>query len=316
MVEFIEFQYFLVMIVATASVLITVSNLKFLGSLSGPTNFVNTPTYNVKISVLIPARNEESNIGQCLKSLMGQDFGNLEILVLDDHSTDGTADLIQECSELDVRIKRLTGSELPLGWTGKNWACHQLAEKADGEVLLFMDSDTILSDGAVSAAVSHFMKSDADLLAVMPKRIGDCVVEKLIFPFIDWAAFCWMPMKRAHNSQNPHLSATFGQFMLFNRDAYYAIGGHSAIRKTPLDDIELGRGIKKKGLKWILLDGVNSVQVLPYKGNADAFTSVSRSVFPFFSNRFNILGLLQVFLILGLLSTLLLILKQIFLMKK
>ena len=187
MIEFIEFQYFLVTIVATLSVLITLSNLRFLGSLGGPTNFVNTPTHKLKISVLIPARNEEINIGQCLKALIAQDYGNLEILVLDDHSTDGTADLIQEFSGLDGRIKRLVGSELPLGWTGKNWACHQLTAKAGGEVLLFMDADTILSDGAVSAAVAHFMNSDADLLAVMPRRIGDCVVEKLIFPFIDWA---------------------------------------------------------------------------------------------------------------------------------
>ena len=306
MIEFIEYQYLLITIVATLSFIITVSNLRFLDSLGGSTNFVNSQTRNVKVSVLIPARNEESNIGQCLGALINQDYGNLEILILDDHSADRTADLIQEFSGLDGRIKRLVGSELPLGWTGKNWACHQLAEKASGEVLLFVDADTILSGEAVSAAVTHFMNSDADLLAVMPRRSGDCVVEKLIFPFIDWAAFCWMPMKRAHKSQNPHLSATFGQFMLFKRDAYHAVGGHLAIRENPLDDIELGRGIKKRVLKWILLEGSNSVQVLPYRGNTDAFMSVSRSVFPFFSNRFNIVGLLQVFVILGLLSTLLL----------
>jgi len=137
--------------------------------------------------------------------------------------------------------------------------------------------------------VLNTMRGGSSLLTVMPQRISNCLLERLMFPFLDWASFCWLPMKKAHGSKNTHLSATFGQFMLFNRGVYNAIGGHEEIRGNPLDDFELGRATKKRGFQWALFDGTDSVRVLPYKGNIDAFRGVSRSVFPAIYHRFSVL---------------------------
>ncbi|MFZ9873764.1 MAG: glycosyltransferase, partial [Candidatus Methylacidiphilales bacterium] len=106
------------------------------------------------ISVLIPARNEEKRIRPCLGTLVDSNYPHLEILVLDDHSSDGTADLVRKRAQGDSRVRLLTGQELPSGWTGKAWACHQLAQAAKGEFLVFVDADTRFSDITLSQAVS------------------------------------------------------------------------------------------------------------------------------------------------------------------
>lgn len=291
MTEVIGLLYYFVIIIAALLLLVTLSNLRFLDSLIGSSNRFDDQNYNGLVSVLVPARNEEENIAKCLHALIAQTDKSLEILVLDDRSTDRTAEVIQNIAKSDLRVRMLSGAELPSGWIGKNWACHQLSQEATGDYLLFIDADTILAEGVILTAVMNSTSRDVDLLTVMPQRITNCIVEKLLFPFIDWASFCWMPMKRAHSSQSSHLSATFGQFMLFKREAYQAIGGHSAIRAVPIDDFELGRATKKRGLQWMLLEGVNCVQVLPAEGNIDAFRSVSRSVYPAIYHRFGVLAL-------------------------
>ena len=277
--QFLEIQYYLVIVIAAQALLIAVLNLRFLDSLQD-SDSPDDQHPNCLVSVLVPARNEEENIRQCLQALIGQNHESIEILILDDWSTDRTAEVIQEFAKLDSRVRMFKGAELPSGWTGKNWASHQLSQEAIGDHLLFINADTILSEGTVSAAVTNSVNRAVDLLTVMPRRTVSCITEELIYPFIDWAVFCWMPMKIAHESGNPHLSATFGPFMLFKREAYEAIGGYESIRSNSLDDFELGRNIKRRGLKWMLFEGVNSVRVLAYKGNIDAFKGVSRSVVP------------------------------------
>lgn len=295
--EIIGLLHYCVLIIAVLSLLVTLSNLRSLKSLDASTNRFDNQNRDGPVSVLIPARNEAENIAKCLHALIAQTYRQLEILVLNDRSTDRTAEVIQNIAKSDRRVRMISGAELPNGWIGKNWACHQLWQEATGESLLFIDADTILSEGVIQAAVTNSRSKNVDLLTMMPQRITNCVIEKLLFPFIAWASFCWMPMKRAHNSQNPHLSATFGQFMLFKREAYQAIGGHSAIRAIPIDDFELGRATKKRGLRWMLFNGANCVQVLPSKGNIDAFMCVSRSVFPAIYSRFSVLTLLSVVLL-------------------
>ena len=292
-----EIQCYFTIIVISVSTLITVSNLKFLKSLSNSLarSFKECP--NVSISILVPARNEESNIGQCLEALTQQDYAFLEILVLDDHSSDKTPTIIKNLAKSDSRIRMIQGAELPDGWVGKNWACHQLHQEATGDFLLFIDADTILSEGTVVNSLSESIECSVDLLTVMPRRTANCIAERLLFPFIDWAVFSWMPMKAAHESNIPQLSTTFGQFMLFKREAYNTIGGHAAIHGNPFDDFELGHMVKKKNLKWMLLSGENSVKVLPYKDSIEAFKGVSRSVFPALDYHSSVLGMLSLFLL-------------------
>ena len=142
------------------------------------------------------------------------------------------------------------------------------------------------------------MRHSVDLLTVMPNRTSSCVIEWLMYPFIDWVSFCWLPMYMATKSKSSNLSATFGQFILFTRESYNIIGGHKAIAVNPLDDFELGRMVKRHGLKWMLFGCTNSVKVLSYQGNIDAFKGVSRSVFPALYYRVSVLMLLVFGLIL------------------
>ena len=280
--------------------MVAIFNLRFLSSLSTFVGYPEPLRPQPIVSILVPARNDEGNIKQCLQSLVDQNYEALEILVLDDRSTDKTAKIIKDVSSSSAKIKFLEGTPLPKGWVGKNWACHQLSKQATGELILFIDADTILSQGSVLAAVTAHQKKDVDLLTIIPHRTASCLTERLMFPLMDWALFCWIPMKLAHKIQTPHLSATFGQFMLFNSASYRKIGGHEKIFDNPLDDFALGRLIMKRGLTWALIGGSTDISVLPYKGNVAAFKAVSRSVFPALYYRISTLLILSfVILLLG-----------------
>ena len=237
------------------------------------------------VSILIPARNEYHNLKQCLDSLIKLDYSNIEILVLNDRSTDQTAELVENYQKIDKRIQLLQGNDLPDGWIGKHWACHQLSESAKGTIILFMDADTVLTNTIVSKAVLAMNKQNSDLLSLVPGRKANCLIEKLTFPFIDWMTLCWLPVKLASSSKSAYLSANFGQFMMFRKEAYISIGGHSYLRENLLDDFELGREIKRNGLKWSLYDGSKDVTTRMYSRSREAFTGLSRSIFPVFDYR-------------------------------
>ena len=237
------------------------------------------------VSILIPARNEFHNLKRCLDSLINLDYSNIEILVLNDRSTDQTAALVEDYQQIDKRIQLLQGNELPDGWIGKHWACHQLSESAKGTIILFVDADTVLANSIVSKAVLAMNKQNSDLLSLVPGRKANCLIEKLTFPLIDWMTLCWLPVKLASSSKSAYLSANFGQFMMFRKEAYITIGGHSYLREHLLDDFELGREIKRNSLKWNLYDGSKDVTTRMYSRSREAFTGLSRSIFPVFDYR-------------------------------
>lgn len=280
MIELGDILYCLLLMFSTVPFLIVVSNVRFMRSISDSINVANMEHNEISVSVLIPARNESDRIAHCLRNLSAQRYPTLEILILDDQSTDNTAEIVKTFVDSDDRIRLISGTEMPDGWLGKHWACQQLFEQATGEILLFVDADTILSPGTVEAAVYEMERRELDLLTAMPRRIAGCLAEKLILPIVDWSVLAWLPLRAAQKYKNPYLSATFGQFMIFRREAYIVIGGHGTIRDDPIDDFGLGRMIKQQGLKWMLFDGSRCIEVLPYKGNIDSLLGVSRSVFP------------------------------------
>ncbi len=290
--DFFEIQYYIILVVCVCTFLITISNFFFLNSLKDSLGIFEDLADGKLVSVLIPARNEETKIGFSLAALLLQRYMPMEILVLDDDSGDGTLDIIRAFEKRDDRIRVIQGQELPEGWIGKNWACHQLFNEARGDHLLFIDADTILAPGTIAASMHLSKDQNADLLTVMPKRIAGCMAERLMYPFLDWFLFSWLPMRTAHKRKNSYLSASFGQYMLFKKESYNKIGGHYSIWNNPLDDFSLGRMVKKAGLKWLLFSGAGSVNVLAGKGNLDAFMSISRSLFPAINYSFMVFMLL------------------------
>jgi chlorobactene glucosyltransferase len=222
------------------------------------------PTSTPLVSVLVPARNEEDNIERCISSLIDQKYSNYEILVLNDNSTDNTGVILERLKTKTDKLRVISGKELPKGWMGKNWACHQLSEVANGEFLLFTDADTKHHPKTINDSVSAMINMDADLLNAFPKQITKTIGEKLIVPIAHWSFFSFLPLAVAHRIKSPVLTLTIGQFMLFKKESYLKIGGHSAVKGSVLDDVPLGRNIKKNGFKWRLVDGMNRVSCRMY----------------------------------------------------
>ncbi|MEO0192462.1 MAG: glycosyltransferase [candidate division WOR-3 bacterium] len=240
------------------------------------------PSRFPRVSILVPARNEERNISQCVHSLLAQDYPDYEVIVLDDESTDGTWDILQSLSRGDKRLKIIKGEQLPEGWIGKHWACHQLAKAAEGELILFTDADTRHHPYTLRDAVGAMLEEEADLITALPREEVRTWGEKMIVPIISWAVFSMLPVGLCHALKAPILSLTIGQFMLFRRRAYEKIGGHQAIRAHAVDDVALGRRIKAAGMRWRLVDGAGRVSCRMYWGFLEAYEGFTKNIFAAF----------------------------------
>ena len=259
------------------------------------------------VSVLIPARNEEVNIKRCLYSLIDQSYKNLEIIVLDDDSDDQTYNIVKDVSKNFSSIKLIKGERKSNGWTGKNWACHQLSKFAKGDFLLFIDADTKLQKNTISETVSEMNNNDVDLISLFPNRITNTAIDKIISVTIGWFIFSCLPI--IFSNRNPMFSSAFGQFLLFRKGAYFSIGGHESIKDKILDDFELGRLITKRGYNLNVFDGTERISTFSYSTEKEALEGLSKSIFPFFNNRlipflillilFLSMGLMPIFIMMG-----------------
>lgn len=207
------------------------------------------------ISVLIPARNEEANIGTCLESLRGQDYPNFEILVLDDASTDDTTDIVARIAAEDRRVRLLQGQPLPSGWVGKPFACHQLAREARGSWLLFTDADTMHAPPALRHVLSTAIHSRAALISGFPHQRTTSIWQKMAIPIMCYfMLLCWMPLWWLQRSQRALPSVAIGQFMFFSAQDYRSIGGHEAVKSRILEDVWLGRAMARHHYRQLTLD--------------------------------------------------------------
>ena len=245
---FIDFTLMGIILFELVILLILLSNLWLLPRLDSYS--VLSPANWPEVSVLVPARNEEDNIEACVRSLLGQQYPNFEVRVLDDNSTDRTWRILQQLASEDDRLIILKGNPLPADWLGKHWACYQLAQTATAELLLFTDADTRHHPLTLQNSVTALIAEKADLLTAMPFEEVVTWGEKLVVPLITWSIFSFVPLMLAYRLKYSALSATIGQFMFFRRKAYLKIGGYQAIRYHAVDDLALGRRIEKQfGIK-------------------------------------------------------------------
>ena len=207
MINYIFFYYLYFLVIFSLLLLfITLINifLSFLFTRKNKRNdSIDISSKEPLISVLIPARDEEDNIQRCINSLLKQSYSNIEVLILDDDSKDNTFTLATEISDLDSRVNVYKGKKIPNGWLGKNWACHQLSEKANGEFLLFLDSDTNLKPNLLSDSIKMHINEDLDLLTLFPKRKASTFIDKIISVTIGWMIFSWIPIFLANKSKFP-----------------------------------------------------------------------------------------------------------------
>lgn len=231
------------------------------------------------ISVLVPARNEERSISTCLTSLCGQDYPDVEIIVLDDHSRDETARLVSAYAENDPRIRLISGKTLPKGWTGKNWACHQLSLEARGDILLFTDADNFHAPDAVSRTAGWIEKLDLELFSAFPQQITLSWAEKLIVPIFDLFVYSLLPLWLTYHSRNESLAAANGQWIAFTRKGYERVGGHAAVRSHIVEDTALSRRAKRLGLKTITASGRDAVFGRMYTSPEEVWYGFAKNAF-------------------------------------
>ena len=187
------------------------------------------PDTQPKVSILIPARNEAAVIGRTLRSLLVQSYRNFEIIVLDDQSTDDTADIVRNLAKDSPRLRLIKGRPLPAGWLGKNWACQQLAGAAEGEWLIFSDADVTWRPDALSDLVAEMSRTHADLLTVWPTQWTETWAERLTVPLMALVVLGYLPLPLVHHTPWASFAAANGQLLAFRRKAYQAVGGQPFI---------------------------------------------------------------------------------------
>lgn len=247
------------------------------------------------VSILIPARNEAANIGNTLRDLLNQDYARFEVIVLDDHSTDETAQAARAAAQGDPRVRVLSGAELPSGWLGKNWACHQLAQAAQGDLLLFTDADVRWSPGALRALIALSHTTRADLVTVWPTQITETWGERLTVPLMALVIIGYLPALAAHFIPWPAFAAANGQCLLFRRPAYDKVGGHAAVKHSIVEDIQLSRRVKAQGLRLRMADGAGLIACRMYRGWRAVRDGYAKNILAGYGGRVTFLLLASVF---------------------
>lgn len=207
---------------------------------------VVTPSPLPRVSICVPARNEAHQIADCVRAALAQDHTDLEVLVVDDQSTDNTGEIATNAAAGDSRFRLLSGTPPPPGWAGKQWACNRASSVASGEILLFVDADVTLSPSAVRRAAEVLRARRVGLLSLFGTWRLESFWEKVAIPVIGWFIRGAINID-AVNTPGTDLAFANGQFLMVSRAAYDEVGGHGAVRDTVLDDVRLAQAFKRRG---------------------------------------------------------------------
>jgi chlorobactene glucosyltransferase len=218
------------------------------------------------VSVLVPARNEAAHLPVTLPLLLASDYPDLEILVLDDESTDGTAAIVETLATLHPgRIRLLRGTPPPEGWLGKNWACEQLARAAGGEVLLFCDADVRVSPAAVRRTVAALLAERADIVTALPaQELRGASITAAVPLVMHVAIAATLPLALLPRLRHPSTALANGQWLALRRVLHMRLGGHGAVRGEVVEDIALARHARRLGARIVAVVADRDVRTAMY----------------------------------------------------
>ena len=216
-----------------------------------------------KVSVCIPARNEETNIRRCVEAVLCQDYPNFEVIVLDDRSTDSTPTILKEIASRDSRLLPISGSDLPEGWAGKPHALFQASAVARGEWLCFVDSDTFLNPDAISSCYAKALETEADLFTTLTQQVLGSFWEKVVMPLVMTALSVGFSPRKVNDPKRRDAIAN-GQFILIRRTVYDAIGGHEKVKDQIVEDKAISEQVKWNGYRLIVADGLQVIRTRMY----------------------------------------------------
>ena len=240
------------------------------------------------MSVLLPLRDEAHRVEPALRALLralDHCRADTTLTVLDDESTDGTADLVRRVAGQDPRVTVVEGTPRPPGWLGKPWACAQLAELAvDSSVLVFVDADVVVEPHAVAACVQQLRETGLSLVSPYPRQVAITLAERLIQPLLQWSWLTTLPLRIAERSPRPSLAAANGQLLAVDAGAYRAAGGHAAVRGEVLDDLALLRAVKAAGGTGGVTDGTHLATCRMYDDWASLREGYTKSLWSAFGS--------------------------------
>ena len=243
--------------------------------------FENTSKTNPKVSIILPARNEEEFIKKCLDSLIEQDYENYEIVVINDSSEDRTWEIISEYAKKYPKIIPVSARPKPDGWMGKNWACMEGYGKATGELLLFTDADTKHAKNVITLAVSHLNSFGLDALSAIPKMLTFDFWTNITLPMI--STFLHTRFS-ALNVNNPAKKTGyfFGSFFILKKTTYQEIGTHEGVKQEIIEDGALGEKVKEAGYKMKMVRGEHLVEAIWARDKSTLWNALKRLMIPLY----------------------------------
>jgi chlorobactene glucosyltransferase len=215
-----------------------------------------------KVSIIVPARNEERYISKCLDSLLKQDYSRFEVIVINDSSEDSTWDIIQKYTQnYKEFIIAINAGPKPDGWAGKSWACYQGYLRATGDVFMFTDADTIHSQFTLSLAIGHLTKQKLDALTIIPRLLCEDIWTKITLPLIWTISYVRYSPLRANNPKTT-TGYFFGSFYIISRKVYEAVGTHEAVKSEIVEDGALGGIVKKAKFRLKVVRGEHYIKAV------------------------------------------------------
>ena len=234
-----------------------------------------------RISVILPARNEERYVGRCLDSLAAQDYPDYEVVAVDDSSDDGTGRILSDRAASDPRIVHVRARPKPAGWMGKNWACMEGYARASGSLLLFTDADTFHSPRAMSLAAAALIGRGLDAFTVIPRLVCTDAWTRATLPVISTFLHTRFSALRV-NDPTKKTGYFFGSFFIMRREAYEAVGTHEGVRGEIIEDGALGRRVKESGRPMMMALGDDAVDAVWARDRRTLWDALKRLMVPLY----------------------------------
>ncbi|QKS71010.1 glycosyltransferase [Paenalkalicoccus suaedae] len=231
------------------------------------------------VSILIPMRNEEANVERLMKSLQKLTYSHIEVVVLNDGSTDNTGNLLEQAKDQWDQLTVINGKELPEGWVGKVHACHQLSLQANGDFYLFLDADVTVHPKLVERSLAAFTPQTG-LISGFPHYPLKSVFGFMLIPMQHFLVFFHLPILLANKTNWQAATAAHGAFMMYRREAYIKMGGHERVKDSLVEDIHSMRAMKQSGYKATIVNNTNSLSCFMYNTSKEVWQGFSKNFFP------------------------------------
>ena len=260
-------------------VVLTIRGVSRQKSLSATTNLLLTASDAPLLSILVPARNEEQRVLEpCVRSILAQDYGNFEVIAVNDRSTDKTGEMLEALAKSDERLRVIEGQELPPGWLGKPYAMHQALEHARGEWILATDADMIFEPAVLRTALDHALASNGDALTLVPRFETGSFWERVVIPTWEWVFLMFAIFYRINDPKSDR-AAAIGGFFLIKRTVLDRVGSYEGLKDEVMEDVRLAERVKRLGARMMIARAPALIRTRMYSTFAEMWECSTKNWF-------------------------------------